>query len=341
MWDAVQALADDRADPRALRLHRLQLVAARRARLAGRRPPPELVSDEHRAATVALAAPVLLRRIRASSDGPLLTMKGPEAALSWPDPALRPYVDLDLLTTDSCALQRALVGVGFEPVADHAGPPRPHHLRPLHWPRLPLTVEVHHQPNWPRSLGDPPSAAELLAAARPSGLGVEGLLAPDPSHHALLLAAHAWVHTPLRRLGDLVDIAAFAISGDARVLELTARRWGLARLWRATARAVEDLLGGGRRSLALRTWARHLPAVRERTVLEAHAARWLAPAWGSPPCRVARATLAAACESLGPEDGERWAAKLARTRRALRDATVAESLHAPAPTTDHPERRSP
>ena len=37
----------------------------------------------------------------------------------------------------------------------------------------------------------------IVGSARPSDLGVEGILTPVDAHHALLVTAHAWAHEPL------------------------------------------------------------------------------------------------------------------------------------------------
>ena len=53
-----------------LHLHRVELLAARRWRELGVPVPPELVAQERKAAATAMAAPVLLERIRAAWTGP-------------------------------------------------------------------------------------------------------------------------------------------------------------------------------------------------------------------------------------------------------------------------------
>jgi hypothetical protein len=205
LWPAVHALVDRAPGTADLRAHGLHLIAAWRLRARGRPVPEELTVAERRAAIATLAVPALLQRARAAYDGPLMVMKGPEIALRYPDPALRAFKDIDLLAGDARAAQRALLAAGFEEFGPPDGYERKQHLHPLAWPGLPVTIELHHAPLWVSGLPAPP-LAEPMEASEPSGLGVDGVLAPDPAHHALLLAGHAWAHEPLRRLVELVDV---------------------------------------------------------------------------------------------------------------------------------------
>ena len=106
--------------------------------------------------------------------------------------------------------QRALLAAGFEPGGasgddDYVGL---HHLRPLRVPgETAAFVEVHRRPGWVKFV-DPLTTRELLAAATEGATGVPGVLALPPAHHALVLAAHSWDERPMRRLLDLIDIAA-------------------------------------------------------------------------------------------------------------------------------------
>ena len=96
----------------------MELIAARAWRRQGRPVPDELRLDERIAAIRTLGVPVLLRRIRAAYDGTLILMKGPEAAARYPDPALRPFCDLDFLVDDPAAAHRALMAAGFVEVGE-------------------------------------------------------------------------------------------------------------------------------------------------------------------------------------------------------------------------------
>ena len=326
IWAAVDRLVDRAARPDDLRAHRIHLLAARRWRAEQRPVPPELESAERRAVIAALTAPVLLKRVRDACDGPLVLLKGPEVAARYPDPALRSYLDLDLLVADPRGAKRALLAAGFVPVGDPRVYEDIHHERPLAAPNLPLHVELHSTPKWP-DVGAAPRADELLDAAVPSALGVDGVSALPAAHHALVLAAHSWAHSPLRRVGELVDVAVVADGAAPGELRALAGAWGLGRIWDTTAGAVAGLLEDGPTTWPLRTWARHLPAVRDRTVLETHLEHWLSGFSALPP----GGALAAGAGALGAElrsaPGESAAAKLSRTRLAVRNALVRRSEH--------------
>ena len=118
IWTAVERLADRAASIDDLRAHRIHLIAARRLRALGRPVPAALANEMRASAACALTVPLLLRRVRAALDGPLVVIKGPEAAAHYPDPVLRPYGDIDLLVRDAAASQRALLAAGFFPIGD-------------------------------------------------------------------------------------------------------------------------------------------------------------------------------------------------------------------------------
>jgi hypothetical protein len=279
---------------------------------------PDLEREEGVAAMSELALPALLQRVRETCDGELVLIKGAEVAIDYPGPRLRRFGDVDLLASDAHAAQAALLAAGFVEVGEAWRYENIHHLRALWWPGLPLIVEVHERPKWPDGLAEPP-VEELLAAAVPSRVGVEGIAALPPAEHALLLAAHAWAHEPLGRLGQLVDVAATLSRTDAREVEALARRRGCLRMWRATHRAVRAVVEGEGHSPAVALWARHLRAVRERTVFEMHVTEAVGPAWGGAPVEAPRA--------LRRLPGETWGAKLARTARALANARVSKADH--------------
>jgi len=165
---------------------------------------------------------------------------------------------------------------------------------------------------------------EILDGAGPTALGVDGVSTPAPAHHALILAAHAWRHEPLWTLRDLIDIAAVAGQAGERDLDRVANGWGIARLWRTTNRAIDGLFFGGRRTAPLRTWARHLHLVRDRTGLEKDAARLLEGYWGMPPHLAPLPTLRLAYHMITPASGESWRDRAARVPQDLR------KLRAPA-----------
>lgn len=326
LWAGVDRLVERAGRGAALTLHRLEPFAARRLRELGREVPEELAESERLGAVFALAAQAHLARARAAVDGPLLVAKGPELAARYPDASLRIYRDLDLLVPDPGATQRALVASGFVEVGDAAYYEAAPHLRPLAWPGLPMEVEVHARPNWPRWL-EPPSVAELLEGAGPSVTGVEGVLAPTPERHALLVAAHAWTHGPLERARDLLDVALLAGEADAAELNRLARAWRMEKLWRATLALAEGLFLGAPQPRAQRGWARNVAALSERTVLERHVARLVGWYTAFPPGLAARAMLDVIRTDLTPEGDEGWRRKARRSVRAVRNAFVPRSEH--------------
>ncbi len=325
MWDAVDDLVARAPGPRALRYHRLQLLYARRRLALGLALDPEIAAERDRAVACLLTAPLVLARARAAWDGPLVLIKGLEAALDYPAPATRPLGDLDLLTDDAPGAQRALLAAGFQEVGEPSVYAGIHHLRPLWWPGSPLTVELHKSPKWPQGLPVPPTP-ELLRHAVRGRAGVAGIDALPAAAHAVVLAAHAWAHEPLARAGQLVDVAATLARADRDEADALARAWHCARMWRTVARAAGWLLQG-ERSVAGAVWARHLHGARERTVAESHAQGWLAPLWGRPASRAAGAAVRRAASDLRCDGTEPWRTKLRRTRMALADAGLPRSEH--------------
>jgi hypothetical protein len=306
--------------------HRLLLVAARRRRELGEIVPGRMIAAERMAAAGAMAAPVLMAKVRAALDGPMLVMKGVEVARHYPDPSLRSYGDLDLVVPDAERSQRQLLDAGFELCGEAWVYEGIHHLRPLRAAGLPLLVELHHAPKWIDRL-EPPAVHELLELGVPAPNLCDGVLVLPPAAHALVMAAHTWGHYPLTPLRDLLDIALVAREADPAELERLAEAWGLERVWRSTWRATEFLFGEGRLPASMRIWARHLADVRERTVLESHLQRWLASLWALPRRKALSSLRAALAADLRPTGEERWSAKLARTRKALRAAFARKSHH--------------
>jgi len=327
MWERIDSLLEASSSPlEVLRLHRVELLEARRRQAAGLELVPELIADQTRAAVDEMAALPLLHRARAAYDGPLMLVKGPEVALDYGAPGLRAYGDLDLLTDDAEAAQAALLEAGFEEIFDAEVYADIHHLRPLWWPGLPLVIELHARVNWPEGIPGP-STEELLAAAVPTRLGVEGVTTLPAAHHTLVLAAHAWSHQPLGRLGNLIDVAVTLQRADPDEVDELAREWGCLRMWRTTRAAIRTVLEGEGRSAGVALWARHLAEVRERTVLEWHVKDLLAPMWGLPPARALGAVRAEVLATSGPERHESWRDKLRRARLAIGNAGVARSEH--------------
>jgi putative nucleotidyltransferase-like protein len=326
LWQRVNALVDRAHDLAALREHRLELIAARRWRELGRPVPPALVEDERRAAVVTMTAPLLLEKVRAAADGPIVLFKGPEVAARYPDPALRPYGDLDILVPDAVAVHGALKDAGFREVLDPALFVDIHHLRPLHIPPLPVLLEVHSTPKWVDRL-EPPPTSVLIAGAVPSSLDVDGILTLRRDHHALVLAVHSWAHEPLRRVLELIDIAAMIEGLDRSELRTLAESWRVERVWDTTLAVTDAVLGDRREPLPLRLWAPNLPAVRRRTVFESHLERWLADFWALPAGAALRTAAVSTWRALCPTEGESWREKLVRARLAMRNASTPRSEH--------------
>src|SRR3954468_3162386 len=118
LWKRVGEIADHAQRISDLTYHKLQLVGASRMRERGQEVPLELRVAELHAAAITLTAAPLLRRVRATTDAPIMLMKGPEAAARWPSPKLRPWKDLDVLVADAERIQAALVGAGFVELGD-------------------------------------------------------------------------------------------------------------------------------------------------------------------------------------------------------------------------------
>jgi hypothetical protein len=328
LWRGVDALIDRSPSTRDLRYHGLQLLAARRAHALGRPAPDGIDGDQRIAALAVATAPVLVRRLRELLPGPLLVLKGPEAAALYPEPTLRPFKDIDLMVDDAEAAQRTLVAAGFKEVGNPALYEAIHHLRPLRPPGHLLLVELHERPNVLQWM-TPPSPAELMERAVPSVTGVEGVDALHPVDHALVLAVHGWVHSPLRRALDLVDAAASAAALDPDELADAARRWSMSRVWRTTGRAADHVLLGRRRRRpwTLRAWAHALPAAREQTVMECHLERIVSPFAALPPHRALRPSRAGLSRAMTPWMNEGWRAKLSRSVVALRNGARPVSSH--------------
>jgi hypothetical protein len=307
--------------------NKLGPLAARSMRMHGRPVPRPLETESRLAKTAWISAIPLLHRIRTVYDGPVLLIKGPEVAARYPDRA-RSFMDVDVLVPDAQALHDAMRADGCVLVDDpevYVNQDQ-HHLRPVQWPDTWLRVEIHVRPLWPQGK-TPPPMEEIVAAAVQSATGVPGISAPHPAHHAVILASHAWVSQPLETLRDLVDVAAVAAEADERELTRTARAWGIERIWRTTYDAATGVLGGRRTTAAVQIWGRHLPAVRERSVLSNHLQRWLSPFWGLPPLSALRWIVAAFRQEIYPYPDESWRHKLIRVAYAFANPRAPVSVH--------------
>lgn len=326
LWDGVDRLVD-RLEPEQASRHGLGPLAAVRLRRRGAPVPEQLVRDERAARALSLVAPVLLARAREAYDGDLLLLKGPELVRRYPEGARR-FADLDLLTPDPERAQAALLAAGFRlpedvPPLDYDSH---HHLHPLEWPGLALRIEIHRRVAWPAGL-HPPRNEELFEAAVPARGRVGGILVPDPDHHALLLAAHAWQDVPMRTARELVDVLAFTDDASRDRLVRLARRWGFERGWAATLAAADWLLRDGREPYFVRVWARYLRRLREPSLLELHLQEWLAPFSLARPWPAVRLAAAAALRDLRPAPHESWREKAQRARLGLARPFASQSAH--------------
>ncbi|MGH2980973.1 MAG: nucleotidyltransferase family protein [Solirubrobacterales bacterium] len=335
VWQRVNELVDAAPGLTALRAHRLQLLAGRRWRELGLEVQEDLRSEEHLAAVRDAIAPDLLARVRTATEQPVVLLKGPEIARRYPAPALRHYIDLDLLAPEPDQLQAELLAAGFEQTENPVWAFRrdgdyddlfadKHHLHPLRWAGWPLRLEIHRRPSWPVWLPQPP-IAELLELARPGEQ--DGILTLPPAPHVLVLAGHLWVTNPFARLRDVLDIALLLPEADPTQVEALARAWGIARMWATTRAVVESVLLGGPTSSANRLWARHLAAAREQTVIEVHLTRWASPFWALPLRRAFPVAASSAASDFRPAVGEPWRSKARRSLRTLGSLGTAKSRH--------------
>jgi Uncharacterised nucleotidyltransferase len=323
LWRGVDALVD-RMEVDAIRANGLEAYAARRLRETGRDVPADFTHRERATRAAMMIAPNVLARAREAYSGRLLVFKGPEVAALYPSSSSRSFSDIDLIADDADAAQKALLAAGFEEVPDpedeYAGI---HHLVPLRWPSLPIEIEIHDAPKWPDHLPLPPKD-ELLAEAVESRVA-PGFEAPAPHHHALLLAAHSWGHTPLRSLRDLVDVAAMAEVADPQLTEAAARRWRFERVWRTTKSVADWLVGRAQRPAAVTLFARHLIALREATVFEGHLERWVSAFWMLPPRRALPLAARRFAYELTPAEGETWRGKVRRVAHVARHRSTPKS----------------
>lgn len=326
LWEGVDRLLE-RIEPELASAHGLGPLAARRLRQREEPVPEQLAREERAARAALLVVPALLARVRKAHDGPLLLLKGPELSRVYPNRARR-LSDLDLLAEDAEQAQEALLAAGFRLWPD--GSPTDfnvhHHLHPLAWPGIPLPVEIHRRPAWPRGLAGPRNE-ELFEAARPSSIGVEGILAPDPRQHAVLLAAHTWREVPIHKLRPLVDVLAFTNDDDREELAGIAHGWGFERGWDTTLAAADWLLRNDEEPKFVRFWARNLRQGREPRVLEMHLQAWLSPFWLTTPGAATRLAATAILRDLRPRAQEGWGAKARRTVHAVLHPLATKSEH--------------
>lgn len=258
----------------------------------------------------------MLQRVRDAIDGPLVIIKGAEVAAYYPRPGLRLWSDLDLVVPDSARALRQLCAAGF--VAD-GGAMRDghHHEVGLSRPGSGLKVELHHAlplPEWGRQ----PGVAWLLDHAEPSRTGIDGLLAPRPSVHAVIVAAHAWRHCPFRSVLDLLDEELLLVGdGNRDAASAVAAELGLRRLWNAEREVGDAIFHGGPpvRRLA-RPFARDLTSCSERSATKVVAAVAAGPLFADAPAAALRALAIGAARLVRPHNiGMLSPRRLANRRR--------------------------
>jgi hypothetical protein len=128
-------------------------------------------------------------------------------------------------------------------------------------------------------------------------------------------------------MGQLLDTAALLASADHRSAGAFARASGWEGMWNTTLAVMDPVMGGSRRSLALKLWARDLVSVRERVVLENHIARLAAPVWSLPATEVPYALACALRYTSTPEHDEDWITQLRRSCLAMAHAFRSGSEH--------------
>jgi hypothetical protein len=317
VWSAVRRLVNQAPSLSDLRSHGLHLLAARTWREEGRAVPDDLALQEMFAIGQLRVGGEMLSTVASIIDQEIIALKGMAVAFYYPDPALRPFGDLDLLVADPARAQRQLIAAGLRPVAGFGEGffDGHHHLHPLELPgRSTVKVEIHSRAPWVHWCPSP-SFGELRASARPAP--IPGVWFPDRAEHALILSCHSWHSLPLRRILDLIDIALVGEAAGPDVLASLARRRRVSRLWSMTQAVSDALLHGGREPLPLRLWARDLRAVRECSLIERHMRSWFAPFSVRAPHAAAAEALRAVALDLRPTGGEAWGEKLGRTRQGL------------------------
>jgi hypothetical protein len=318
LWRRVDDLIDRAPTIDDLRAHRLELLAARRWRELGMPVPAGLEEQVRGAAIVSLAAGAVLTRVCDAVQAPVLHFKGMEAAALYPHPETRPFGDVDLLVEDAEAAQRSLLEAGFQTVeTEIESYDELHHLAPLVWPELPVVIEVHRRPAWPEWMPQP-RIELLIEAAVPSRTGIEGLMAPAPAHHALLVAAHAWDFNPLGRIIDLLDVQLLAAEAGRDEVAHAARGLRVAGLWKTTLEASDALFASPGRGRIPRG-ARNLAAARDSTVLGQHVRQWTSPFWVLSPARAIPASVTTIVREALPAGGETWGGKYRRVLTAARN----------------------
>ena len=286
---------------------------------------------EERASTLAnLAAIPLVFKIREACDGPVLLLKGPEVGALYPRGGRR-FGDVDVLTPFAQSVQESLLANGFmpgEPDFDMSDGLH-HHLEPVRWPTIALNVEVQLGTELASAReeattgGDPRGGRPL----RPPGTGRLG--APptppraDPQLARMATRAAPPDPGPARHRSGLDGL-------DAGELDRLAAKWGMTKIWSTTTATIEALFYGGRKTVPLRSWARHLEEIRPRTVFENHLQRWVGAFWEEPPGPALARLGHELRDDIRPDAGDTWGTKLGRVGRAVVNPRRRVALREPA-----------
>lgn len=326
-WPAVGRLIDRAATESDLVAHRLVPLAARHWAATA----PERLSEAMRIAeffeiATHHAAIRTLRLVREVLDGRVMVFKGIAAAAAYPDLGLRPFSDIDLLVDDPDGAYAALVAAGFRPVGREPSYYEGlQHLRPLQSPlESKMMIELHRHVSWVPWC-PPPASVEILDAGRESLPALEGVLVPDPAHHAIVLAAHSCATMPLRAIGDVLDVYLMKAQADEQLLRSAAVRWRADRLMHLYSKVAETLFADGARPLP--TWARGIAEVRDVRVGERYVAMLRAP-FSTHSLRDMPFGLWFAIATLvAPAENETASTKLARAIASARSANKPLSEH--------------
>ena len=252
--------------------HGVHLLAADWWRTSGQRIEPQMqraLDDELvRAHARHLLREAELARILEVTGQPTIVLKGDEIATHYPDPALRPAADIDILVLDPEAAQRRLIDAGWIETGFHAagraGQVRHHHLVGLSRPGSPIGLEVHRRPSWLNWMR-PPAPDQLFECAEESEISSAPVLRPDV--HVLVVASHLLRSDPFARLRDLVDVGLLRSQASVAAVAQLAADWNGRRAWEIVNRTVDSLLLDSGRlpvtSLALGRPSRRMELRRE------------------------------------------------------------------------------
>ncbi|MBN1661110.1 MAG: nucleotidyltransferase family protein [Anaerolineae bacterium] len=183
---------------------------------AGTALPPAL-HDELRRDFAATAARVMAAKhpaaaaLRALADAgvPAIVLKGPAAGAFYPNPALRSYVDLDLLVPRPLVdrAEAALAAEGYRAAKSKPWALEYGYDLPMVGPPGEIAVEIHWQLDYPDGIGHLP-VEEMWPRAVPWGFEGQEVLRLEDVDAVLYLCTHALVkhhaHLGLRPVCDLM-----------------------------------------------------------------------------------------------------------------------------------------